>query len=76
MSGTGGIRKLRVAKKYRGKSGSARVTYLYIPGRETVYFLIAFPKNVQGNLTASQCRLLRQVVEMIWREQWPTRRRA
>lgn len=76
MGDTGGIRKLRAAKKHRGKSGSARVAYLYVAEWETVFFLIAFGKNVQGNLTASQRKLLRHMVEMIRREEWPRRRLA
>jgi len=76
MGGTGGIRKLRAAQENRGKRGSARVAYLYLEERETVYFLIAFGKNVQANLTAAECRMLRQVVAMIRNEQWPTRNRG
>lgn len=76
MSDTGGIRKLRAAKKHRGKSGSARVAYLHMAEWETVFFLIAFGKNVQGNLTASQRKLLRHMVDMIRREEWPRRRLA
>jgi hypothetical protein len=76
MRGTGGVRKLRAAQENRGKSGSARVVYLHIPERETVYFLVAFGKNVQGNLTAEQCRTIRQIVTMIREEPWPGRKRA
>src|SRR5215217_7757562 len=65
MRGTGGVRKLRAAQENRGKRGSARVTYLHVAERETVYFLVAFGKNVQGNLTAEQCRMIRQIVAMI-----------
>jgi len=76
MGGTGGIRKLRAAQENRGKRGSARVAYLYIEERQTVYFLIAFGKNVQANLTAAECRMLRQVVAMIRAEPWPTGNRG
>jgi hypothetical protein len=76
MRGTGGVRKLRAAQENRGKSGSARVVYLHIAERETVYFLVAFGKNVQGNLTAEQCRTIRQIVTMIREEPWPGRKRA
>ena len=75
MRGTGGVRKLRAAQEDRGKSGSARVVYLHAE-RETVYFLIAFGKNVQGNLTAEQCGTMRQIVAMIREEPWPARKRA
>lgn len=72
MGGTGGIRKMRAAQESRGKRGSARVAYLYLEERGTVYFLIAFGKNVQANLTAAECRMLRQIVAMIRQEPWPT----
>lgn len=76
MGDTGGVRKLRAAKKHRGKSGSARVVYLHQAEWETVIFLLAFDKNVQGNLTASQRKMLRHIAEMIRREEWPRRRLA
>jgi hypothetical protein len=52
------------------------VVYLHLAERETVYFLIAFGKNVQGNLTAEQCRMMQQIVAMIREEPWPARKRA
>lgn len=57
MAGTGGVRKLRAARERRGKSGGARVVYLFLEEQATVYFILAFPKNVQGNLTPEQKRL-------------------
>jgi len=58
MRETHGVRKLRVALPGRGKRGSARVTYLYIEIAGTIYFLIAYAKNAQGNVTAAQTKLL------------------
>ncbi len=71
MSNTGGVRKTRAAMEGRGKRGSGRVAYLYIPEQRTVYFLLAFPKNVQGNLTDAQKKLVREMVKEISREEWP-----
>jgi hypothetical protein len=73
---TGGVRKVRAAQEGRGKSGSARVVYLYVPEQATVYFVLAFPKNVQGNLTAEQKRVVRTLVGDIKRDEWPRRRGA
>ena len=73
---SGGVRKIRAAPEGRGKSGGARVAYVYLPDRETVYFLIAFAKNVQANLSAGELKLLRQVVTLIKGERWPATRRA
>jgi hypothetical protein len=71
MVNTGGVRKVRAAQEQRGKSGSARVAYLYVPEQATVYFILAFPKNVQGNLTAEQKKQVRAVVAQIKDEDWP-----
>jgi hypothetical protein len=76
MRETGGVRKIRAAQADRGKRGSARIVYLYVSERDTVYFLIAFAKNVQGNLTADERKLLRQLTANIRRERWPTTRRV
>ena len=72
--GTGGVRKLRAAQGQRGKSGSARVVYLYVEEQATIYFILAFPKNVQGNLTAEQKRAVRGLVAQVRHEPWPRRR--
>lgn len=71
MVNTGGVRKVRAAQEFRGKSGSARVAYLYVPEQSTIYFILAFPKNVQGNLTEGQKKQVRAVVAQIRDEDWP-----
>ena len=65
---TGGVRKVRVATGGGGKSGGARVAYLYVQARETIYLLLAFPKNVQANLTADQKKALRKLVAKLKKE--------
>jgi hypothetical protein len=71
---TGGVRKIRAAQDGRGKSGSVRVVYLFVEEQATVYFILAFPKNVQGNLTADQKRLVRTLVGQVKQEDWPRTR--
>lgn len=66
--GTGGARKLRVALPGRGKSGGARVFYIYVEARAKVYLLLAYPKNVAGALSEVGRRTLRTVVEAIYAE--------
>lgn len=65
MRGTGGVRKVRAATEGRGKSGSARVMYLYVEVREKIYFLLCFPKNEQANLTPEQKRRVRLLVAQL-----------
>ncbi len=61
----GGVRKLRVALPGRGKSGSLRLTYLYVEIKGRIYFLLAYPKNAQENLTPAQMKLLAARVERL-----------
>ena len=54
MPGTGGVRKVRVAASGRGKSGGARVIYLF-GGEDMPTFLLAvFAKNEKDNLTQAE----------------------
>lgn len=54
IPGTGGYRKLRVARPGMGKRGGARVIYLY-GGRDFPIFLItAYAKSEKGNLSGSE----------------------
>lgn len=50
------------------------MVYLYVEEQATVYFILAFPKNVQGNLTPEQKRLVRALVGQVKQEDWPRRR--
>lgn len=62
---TDGVRKVRAACEGRGKSGSARVIYLYVEVRAKIYLLLAFAKNQQENLTPEQLKRIRQLVETL-----------
>lgn len=68
IEGTGGARKLRIQLEGRGKSGGGRVIYLDVFEQENLYFLFAYPKNVQENLTADQTRAIRKMIEEIRKE--------
>jgi hypothetical protein len=60
---SGGIRKLRVAAKGHGKSGGARVIYYWVAARDRIFFLRAYAKNEQSDLTRKEVKDLRRVVE-------------
>ncbi|MGI8855752.1 MAG: type II toxin-antitoxin system RelE/ParE family toxin [Thermomicrobiales bacterium] len=68
---TGGARKLRVALPGRGKSGGARLIYVYIEIGAAIHSLLCYPKNVRGNLSAQQKQALRGIVTAIKREYAP-----
>lgn len=59
----GGLRKLRVAMRGRGKSGGARVIYYWAVSRERILFLRAYTKNEMADLPRKEISRLRQAVE-------------
>ena len=65
IKGLSGVRKIRVALPGRGKRGSMRLTYLYVEIKGRIYFLVAYPKNAQENLSASQIKMLAARVERL-----------
>ncbi len=65
MAGCGGVRKVRVAAKGRGKSGGARVIYLYLRHRDVIYLLYLFTKTDAANLSADGKKAMRQLAHEI-----------
>ena len=68
IQGTGGARKLRIRLENTGKSGGGRVIYLDVYEKEKLYFLFAYPKNVQENLTPEQKHAIKTIIEAIKKE--------
>jgi hypothetical protein len=70
MSGTGGLRKLRHAPRRSsgGKSGGIRVCYVYFPTYAHLFFVAAFAKSDQANLTAMEKRQIRTLLHQIEKE--------
>lgn len=68
IEGTGGARKLRIKLASHGKSGGARVIYLDVLKKEKLYFLFAYPKNIQENLTSEQKKAIKSIIEKIKNE--------
>jgi hypothetical protein len=66
MPRTGGVRKVRVGRDSRGKSGGARVIY-YFHGsdRLPIYVLAIFGKNEKDNLSEEEKNALRKFVAVI-----------
>lgn len=60
--GGGGLRKIRFARKGGGKSGGYRVIY-YRSTPEVIFFLLAYPKNKQDNLSKAELKLLRELID-------------
>lgn len=62
---TGGARKMRIQLEGRGKRGGGRVIYVDVYEAETIYLLMAYPKNVQEDMTGDQKKAIRQIIEQI-----------
>lgn len=65
VAGTGGVRKMRVALPGRGRSGGARIAYLFVELRGEIFFLVAYAKNERVNLTQSEKKGLRELVKKL-----------
>ena len=54
IRGTGGIRKVRWARKGMGKSGGVRIIYFFYNESIPVFLLTTFGKNEKTNLTKAE----------------------
>jgi hypothetical protein len=68
MSGCGGVRKVRMALPGKGKSGGARVCYLYLKQNEVIYLLYVFTKGDAENLSAEGKKAMRNLTQQIKNE--------
>ena len=65
MQGTGGVRKLRWARRGRGKSGGVRVIYYFHSEAMPLYLLTVFGKNEKANLSKAERNDLADLVRML-----------
>ncbi len=63
IQGTGGLRKIRWGAEGRGKSGGLRVIYYRVVERDTILMLYLYAKAEQDDLSPSQARALRKIIE-------------
>ncbi len=66
MSGTGGFRKVRVPREGMGKSGGARVVYIWRNDKFPVFLITVFPKNKKANLTKAERNTLKKRADDIF----------
>ncbi len=59
----GGLRKIRWTMRGVGKRGGVRTIYYWNTPDDTIYMLTVYKKNAQENLTPSQLKTLRRLVE-------------
>jgi hypothetical protein len=63
IQGAGGIRKVRWKLPGTGKSGGVRMIYYWRTAENQILMLLVYKKASQDDLTPSQKRALRNVVE-------------
>ena len=63
IPGGGGIRKVRFAFGGRGKSGGARIVYLFSGRNLPIFVLAVFAKNEKANLSAAERNALGKLVD-------------
>ena len=61
MVGTGGVRKARIAKPGKGKSGGYRIVWWFGGDDVPVFLLTVFGKNDKDNLSKTECNALRRL---------------
>ena len=64
VQGTGGIQKVRVAGKGKGKSGGYRILFLDLPKRSLTILLAIYAKGVQENISEEDKAKLRELVRI------------
>ncbi|MFH1340352.1 MAG: type II toxin-antitoxin system RelE/ParE family toxin [Pseudomonadota bacterium] len=62
IPGSGGIRKARFGFGARGKSGGARIIYLFSGASLPVFILAVFAKNEKANLSAAERNALASMI--------------
>lgn len=65
LSGTGGVRKLRIALSGRGKSGGARVIYYYRGSVDRIFLLFTYGKNEAATLSDAGKAVMRALVRQL-----------
>lgn len=68
IQGAGGLRKIRVASKGKGKRGGSRIIYYYLDEKRRFYLLTIYGKSEMTDLTAVQKQQLKEFLE-VWRNE-------
>lgn len=63
IEGTGGLRKVRVAAKGKGKRGGARVIYYHVNSAAQIRLLLIYAKGRKDDLSPDEKRILRKLNE-------------
>ena len=65
VTGTGGVRKIRLKSSSTGKSGGFRICYYYLVRNERIYLIDLYAKNKKENLTMAEKKMLKEYVHFL-----------
>lgn len=65
IKGTGGLRKLRIAFRDRGKSGGGRVMYVDFTAHGFIYLITVFAKNERENLSPKERNEIAKMIQLL-----------
>ena len=65
IQGTGGLRKVRMARHSQGKQGGVRVIYHYHDDSKPILLLLIYAKANQENISAAQKAQLKKHVDAL-----------
>lgn len=68
IQGTGGLRKIRIPMDEKGKRGGARVLYVDIELKESIYFVNVYSKNEKEDLTEDEKKAFKAVIKILKEE--------
>jgi hypothetical protein len=68
VQGSGGLRKARMRLRGRGKSGGARVLYLYFSRHQAVVFFLMYAKGEIEDIPKSKMKGIHDEVQRIKKE--------
>lgn len=63
IPGSGGLRKVRWSLSGRGKRGGVRTIYYWAVASDQILMLLMYAKNERDDLTPTQLKVLRKIVE-------------
>lgn len=70
IQGTGGLRKIRIPmeNKGKGKRGGARVVYVDVELKESIYFINVYSKDEKAGLTPDEKKAFKAIIKFLKEE--------
>ncbi|MCL2249858.1 MAG: type II toxin-antitoxin system RelE/ParE family toxin [Oscillospiraceae bacterium] len=68
ISGTGGLRKIRVGLEGKGKSGGLRILYVDFEQYERLYLLFVYAKGEKEDITEYQKKQFKSMINLLLSE--------